>query len=62
MKFLVTDPCAFKTIDLYTVQPADLAFTAPFTLTCRRNDYIHALIAWFDIEFSECHKPVYFST
>ena len=28
----------------------------------RRTDYIHALIAWFDIEFSACHKPVRFST
>ena len=28
----------------------------------RRTDYVHALIAWFDIEFSACHKPVRFST
>ncbi|KAI5303376.1 hypothetical protein KEM56_007616 [Ascosphaera pollenicola] len=62
LKALVTDPCPFKTLDLYTVTTADLAFTSPFTLTARRNDYIHALIAWFDIEFSECHKPIHFST
>ncbi|KAI5281165.1 type I protein arginine N-methyltransferase Rmt1, partial [Ascosphaera aggregata] len=62
LKALVTDPCPFKTLDLYTVTPADLAFTSTFSLTARRNDYIHALIAWFDIEFSECHKPIHFST
>ena len=28
----------------------------------RRTDYIHAMIAWFDIEFAACHKPVRFST
>lgn len=31
-------------------------------MSVRRTDYIHALIAWFDIEFSACHKPVRFST
>ena len=61
-KAVVTDPCAVLTLDLYTVQPADLAFRNPFSLSIRRTDYIHALIAWFDIEFSACHKPVRFST
>lgn len=62
LKAVVTDPAAVLTIDLYTVQPADLAFKLPFNLSVRRTDYIHALIAWFDIEFSACHKPVRFST
>jgi len=62
MKAVVTDPTAVITLDLYTVTPADLSFAVPFTLDVRRNDYIHALIAWFDIEFSACHKPIKFST
>ncbi|KAL8733785.1 MAG: hypothetical protein Q9181_003453 [Wetmoreana brouardii] len=62
MKACVTEPATVLTIDLYTVKPADLAFTAPFTLDCRRNDFIHALIAWFDIDFTACHKPIRFST
>jgi len=62
LKAVVTDPCAVLTLDLYTVTPADLAFALPFKLQIRRTDYIHALIAWFDIEFSACHKPVRFST
>src|SRR6186713_3311422 len=62
IKAVVTDPSAVITLDLYTVQPADLAFTLPFTLNARRNDFVHALIAWFDIEFSACHKPIRFST
>ncbi|KXL48128.1 hypothetical protein M433DRAFT_76650 [Acidomyces richmondensis BFW] len=62
LKAVVTDPCAVVTLDLYTVTPADLAFSLPFELQIRRTDYIHALIAWFDIEFSACHKPVRFST
>ncbi|KAF3906570.1 hypothetical protein ABW20_dc0108049 [Dactylellina cionopaga] len=62
LKAVVTDPCLVLALDLYTVKPEDLAFTAPFDLTIRRNDFIHALIAWFDIDFSACHKPIQFST
>lgn len=62
MKAVVTDPKAVLTLDLYTVTSADLAFAVPYTLSVRRNDFIHALIAWFDIEFSACHKPIKFST
>lgn len=62
MKAVTTDPTAVLTLDLYTCTVADLAFTTPFSLTVRRTDYVHALIAWFDIEFSACHKPVKFST
>ena len=62
MKAVVTDPTAVVTFDLYTVTPADLTFTQPFSLSCRRNDFVHALIAWFDIEFTACHKPIRFST
>lgn len=62
MKALVTDPCPVITLDLNTVTAADLAFRAPYQLTAKRPDFIHALIAWFDIEFSACHKPIRFST
>ncbi|KAI9704349.1 MAG: type I protein arginine N-methyltransferase Rmt1 [Candelina mexicana] len=62
IKAVVTDPTAVLTLDLYTVTPADLTFTSPFTLDVRRNDFIHALIAWFDIDFTACHKPIRFST
>jgi len=62
MKALVTEPTAVITLDLYTVQTKDLAFTVPFQLMSRRDDFIHALIAWFDIEFAGGHKPVRFST
>ncbi|KAI4273679.1 MAG: hypothetical protein L6R38_006278 [Xanthoria sp. 2 TBL-2021] len=62
LKACVTEPAKVFEINLYTVKAADLAFKEPFTLDCRRNDFIHALIAWFDIEFTACHKPIKFST
>lgn len=63
VKACVTDPARVFTIDLYTVISADLAFQAPYVLKVRKpQDFIHALIAWFDIEFTACHKPIHFST
>jgi protein arginine N-methyltransferase 1 len=62
IKAVVTDPASVITFDLYTVKAEDLAFTIPYTLKVRRSDFVHALIAWFDIEFSACHKPIRFST
>lgn len=62
MKAVVTDPCAVFTLDLYTVTTADLAFKVPYSLPVKRNDFIHAIIAWFDIQFTACHKPITFST
>jgi protein arginine N-methyltransferase 1 len=62
IKAVVTDPTSVLTLDLYTCTTADLAFTSPFVLDCRRDDFVHALIAWFDIDFTACHKPIRFST
>ena len=62
MKTVVTDPAAVLILDLYQVKASDLSFAAPFTLKVRRNDFIHAFIAWFDIEFTACHKRIRFST
>ncbi|KAI9751202.1 MAG: type I protein arginine N-methyltransferase Rmt1 [Lichina confinis] len=62
MKAVVTDPTPFLTLDLHTVTTSDLAFVANFELKVRRNDFVHALIAWFDIDFTACHRPIRFST
>ena len=34
----------------------------PFQLVATRNDYIHALVVYFDVAFAACHKPIAFST
>lgn len=62
VKAVVTKPTPVIALDLYTVNTSDLAFFVPFALDVQRNDFVHALIAWFDIEFSACHKPIRFST
>jgi type I protein arginine methyltransferase len=49
-------------VDIQTITAEELTFAAPFKVHFKRADYCHALVAWFDIEFSHCHKPVRFST
>uniref|UniRef100_A0A3B3DIT2 type I protein arginine methyltransferase n=1 Tax=Oryzias melastigma TaxID=30732 RepID=A0A3B3DIT2_ORYME len=51
-----------KEVDIYTVKAEDLTFTSPFCLQVKRNDYIHALVTYFNIEFTRCHKRIGFST
>jgi protein arginine N-methyltransferase 1 len=62
LKTVVTDPTSVLTLDLYTCTTADLAFNVPFQLSVKRDDFIHALVSWFDIEFTACHKTIRFST
>jgi protein arginine N-methyltransferase 1 len=50
------------TIDINTVKEADLSFVVPFRLVALRDDFCHAFVASFDIEFTKCHKNVFFST
>eukprot|EP00211_Chloroparvula_japonica_P005848 CAMPEP_0119131946 /NCGR_PEP_ID=MMETSP1310-20130426/10980_1 /TAXON_ID=464262 /ORGANISM="Genus nov. species nov., Strain RCC2339" /LENGTH=365 /DNA_ID=CAMNT_0007122547 /DNA_START=45 /DNA_END=1142 /DNA_ORIENTATION=+ len=59
---VVTDVCNIYEIDCATIKKEDLAFTAKFKINCKRNDYVHAFVAFFDIVFEKCHKPVWFST
>eukprot|EP01128_Nolandella_sp_AFSM9_P002546 TRINITY_DN12912_c0_g1_i1.p1 TRINITY_DN12912_c0_g1~~TRINITY_DN12912_c0_g1_i1.p1 ORF type:complete len:369 (+),score=108.86 TRINITY_DN12912_c0_g1_i1:51-1109(+) len=57
-----TTACKFFDIDLYTVTEEELSFAREFSVQATRSDYCHAFIAWFDVRFSKCHKPIYFST
>ena len=61
-KQLVTNYSLVKEVDLYTVKEEDLSFESEFNLICKRDDYIHALVAFFTIEFSKSHKSIGFST
>jgi protein arginine N-methyltransferase 1 len=61
-KQLVTSHHLIKEIDLYTITKEDIAFSAPFHLTVKRNDFIQALVTFFTVEFTKCHKRLGFST
>ncbi|XP_077025829.1 protein arginine N-methyltransferase 8 isoform X2 [Tamandua tetradactyla] len=49
-------------VDIYTVKTEELSFTSAFCLQIQRNDYVHALVTYFNIEFTKCHKKMGFST
>ncbi|EPR63935.1 histone arginine methyltransferase PRMT1 [Toxoplasma gondii ME49] len=57
-----TTSCCVLKLDLLTCTKEDLDFCAPYEITLRRKDFLHAFIAWFDVWFSHCHKPVVLST
>lgn len=59
---VVTDSCLVKEIDLYTVTREELTFSAPYSLTAKRNDYVDAIVSFFTVEFTKCHKPTGIST
>jgi len=59
---VTTTPSKILSLNLNTCKVEDLTFKSAFECFGQRNDFVHAFIAWFDITFSCCHKPVYFST
>lgn len=61
-KQVVSNSFLIKEVDIYTVKEGDIAFSTPFRLSCRRNDYLHALVTFFNMEFTKCHKRTGFST
>ncbi|KAL2624265.1 hypothetical protein R1flu_008510 [Riccia fluitans] len=59
---IVTDSHLLKTMDISKMRSGDASFMAPFKLVATKNDFVHALVAYFDVCFSKCHKPTSFST
>jgi protein arginine N-methyltransferase 1 len=59
---IVTHASLLKTMDIGKMSTGDASFSAPFKLVATRNDFIHALVAYFDVMFSKCHKTTGFST
>ena len=58
----LSNACKLITFDLKTVTKEQLDFSASFKVHVTRNDFCHAIVAWFDVDFSACHKPITFST
>ncbi|KAK6147761.1 hypothetical protein DH2020_018673 [Rehmannia glutinosa] len=57
---IVTNCQLLKTMDISKMEAEDASFTAPFKLVAERDDYIHALVAYFDVSFTKtqvtCHS------
>lgn len=61
-KQIATNHYILKEVDLNTVKVEDLSFKVPYKLIVRRDDYIHAFVTFFNIDFTACHTPTGFST
>eukprot|EP01067_Filipodium_phascolosomae_P007641 Filipodium_phascolosomae@DN619_c0_g1_i1.p1 len=59
---VATNSACILDLNLNTCKSSDVDFATVFELTLQRKEFLHALVAWFDISFSACHKPVGFST
>jgi type I protein arginine methyltransferase len=59
---VATSVAVLKTFCMKTMTKADAAFSVDWEVKAVRNDYVHALVAFFDVEFTACHTPVRFST
>ena len=59
---ICTHASILKRFDLKTMKKEDAAFASKFSLCATRNDFVHALVAYFDVDFNDCHRPVSFST
>lgn len=57
-----TDHACVLRVDVTTITKEDLAFEAAFVLQSKRNDFVHALVAYFTCDFTHCHKTISFST
>lgn len=61
-KHQVIKACLIKEVNIYTVKVEELTFTSPFSLQVKQNDYMRALVAYFNMELPRCHKRPSFST
>lgn len=59
---IVTNSQLLKTMDIEKMVSQDVSFSSSFKLVANRNDFVHALVAYFDVSFTKCHKPIGFST
>ena len=52
-KQIVSDSCAIYELDLYKANKEDLNFSNSFKLSINKNEYIHGLVGWFEVYFTE---------
>lgn len=48
--------------DIMSMKTPDVDFESTFEITFVQNDFLHAVVVYFDVDFTQGHKPVSFST
>eukprot|EP01015_Nassula_variabilis_P017014 TRINITY_DN2646_c0_g1_i3.p1 TRINITY_DN2646_c0_g1~~TRINITY_DN2646_c0_g1_i3.p1 ORF type:complete len:241 (+),score=28.12 TRINITY_DN2646_c0_g1_i3:66-788(+) len=61
-KALNSNSCAILNIDIMKVTVKELDFAHEYQLTINRKDYVHGLVSWFDVYFTQSKIPIKLST
>jgi protein arginine N-methyltransferase 1 len=61
-KAIISTVCPIYELDLYTVTKEDLDFSNKYHIKFTRNDWMHALVSWFDIFFTKLPNAISFTT
>ena len=59
---VITTECMLYDIDIKNVRKEQLEFAARYRITATKNDYLHAIIAYFEVEFNHGSKQIKLST
>lgn len=59
---IISDTCKVLELDLCKMNPDDVEFSNEYCITFEENETCHALLAWFDCEFSRLTRPKTLST
>lgn len=59
---LNSDEQVILDLDLVNMKKEEVEFSTPYKVTFNMNDNVHALVAWFDCEFSDLENPIILST
>ena len=61
-KSVISDCVPILTLDLLKCTKENLSFRSKFTLQASRDDYFGGIVAYFEVGFTQIHKPIGFST
>lgn len=59
---VIANSCPVLDVDLYTVKKEELDFQSPFQLKFTKDDYCHAVVAYFTVNFTRTHKNIRMTT
>jgi protein arginine N-methyltransferase 1 len=59
---ICTTTCPIFTANLESVDPSRLEYVSSYSLRAMRTDHLHALVAWFEVQFTHGTTPITLST
>ena len=60
--YVVTSAAKILQLNLCTMKPSDVEFTAGYQLRCQSDNRVHGMVTWWDCEFADLQNPQSLST